>query len=263
MSVSFLRISSFALLLGLAACSSAPPPRPPVNPDALWGLIQRDCVGPAAPRGDCLSVDAAPDRRDVLVKDSHGAYQFLLMPLDRVTGIESPALLTAQAPNYFASAWQARRFTEQALGQPLPRTVASLALNSAHGRSQHQLHIHVDCLRADVLAQLQAMDDAIGTKWQPLPQPLRGHTYQAIRLDGLALTANPLHLLAAGPAAAGDLGRWSLVVAGHGRDDRDPGFVLLATQADLEAGHQASGEELQDHACAVLTGAADALDGVR
>ncbi|MGH8045171.1 MAG: CDP-diacylglycerol diphosphatase, partial [Stenotrophomonas sp.] len=50
---------------------------------------------------------------------------------------------------------------------------------------------------------------------------------------------------------------------GHGRDDRDPGFVLLATQADLEAGHQASGEELQDHACAVLTGAADALDGVR
>lgn len=261
--MSLLRTSLLALPLCLAACTTAPRPRPPVNPDALWGLIQRDCTGPGAPRGDCLAVDEVPARRDVLVKDAHGRFQFLLMPLDRVTGIESPGLLAAGAPNYFAAAWAARRHTEAALGQPLPRDVASLALNSAHGRSQHQLHIHVDCLRADVLAQLQGMDAAIGSQWQPLPQPLRGHVYQARRVSGEALQVNPVQLLAQGPAAGDDMGRWSLVVAGTGRDNRDPGFLLLATQADAERDHQASGEELQDHACAVVTGADAALDGVR
>jgi CDP-diacylglycerol pyrophosphatase len=31
-----------------------------------------------------------------------------------------------------------------------------------------------------------------------------------------------------------------------------PGFILLADRADLPAGDFASGEELQDHDCAVL-----------
>ncbi|WP_260477016.1 CDP-diacylglycerol diphosphatase [Stenotrophomonas sp. 278] len=261
--MSVLRVFLLALPLCLAACTTAPPPKPAPNPDALWGVIQRDCVGTDTPRGSCLAVSTAPERRDVLVKDTHGDYQFLLMPLDKVSGIESPDLLQAGTPNYFAAAWQARAYTERALGQPLPRDVASLALNSAHGRSQNQLHIHVDCLRADIRDQLQAMQPAIGPTWQPLPQPLRGHVYQARRLDGETLTADPIRLLADDLAAPGEMGRWSLVVVGQGDDARAPGFVLLATQADADAGHQASGEELQDHACAVLTGASQALDGVR
>ena len=138
-------------LLLLAGCASVPPAPPPAHSDALWRLIERDCQGAQSPRGDCLQVRPAVDHRDVLVKDAHGHYQFLLMPLDKVSGIESPALYRRGAPNYFAAAWQARTRTEQALGQRLPRSIASLALNSPHGRSQHQLHIHVDCLRADVL----------------------------------------------------------------------------------------------------------------
>ena len=265
-SVSFPRCFLWALPLSLAACAAPPviQPAPPApNQDALWGVIQRDCVGAGAPKGHCLAVAAAPDRRDVLVKDTHGDYQYLLMPLDRVSGIESPALLGPAVPNYFAAAWQARTYTERALGRPLPRDVASLALNSAHGRSQNQLHIHVDCLRGDIRDQLRQMDAAIGPSWRPLPQLLRGHPYQAYRLEGQVLQVDPIRLLAEGPAAAGDMGRWSLVVVGQGEDDRDPGFIVLATQADADAGHQASGEELQDHACAVLTGAQEALEGVR
>ncbi len=261
--MSSLRVSLLALPLCLAACTTAPPPKPAPNPDALWGVIQRDCVGPEAPRRSCLAVSTAPARRDVLVKDTHGDYQFLLMPLDKVTGIESPHLLQAGTPNYFAAAWQARAYTERALTQPLPRDLTSLALNSAHGRSQNQLHIHVDCLRGDIRDQLQAMAPAIGSRWQPLPQPLRGHVYQARRLEGATLSVDPIRLLADDLATPGDMGRWSLVVVGQGEDTRAPGFVLLATQADADAGHQASGEELQDHACAVLTGAPQALDGVR
>ncbi|WP_254051124.1 CDP-diacylglycerol diphosphatase [Stenotrophomonas sp. ESTM1D_MKCIP4_1] len=248
----------------LAGCASAPvPPPAPAHSDALWRVIERDCRNAQGPQGSCLQVDAAADRRDVLVKDSHGQFQYLLMPLDKVSGIESPGLYRKGVPNYFAAAWQARSHTEQALGRPLPREVASLALNSPHGRSQHQLHIHVDCLRADVLQALDAQQAALQTRWAPLPVPLRGHVYQARLLPGAALTANPLNLLAFDLSGPADVGNWSLLVAGH-RDARGaPGFVLLATRLDTAAGNDASAEELQDHACSVVTGAGAALERVR
>jgi len=249
-------------LTTLAACASAPPP-PPVHSDALWRLIERDCEGGDGPRGACLQVQPGADRRDVLVKDSHGDYQFLLMPLDKVSGIESPGLYRKGVPNYFAAAWQARSHTQQALGQPLPREVASLALNSPHGRSQHQLHIHVDCLRADVVQVLDAQRVALGPQWAPLPVPLRGHPYQARVLPGAELTANPLNLLAFDLSGPADVGNWSLLVADHRDANGAPGFVLLATRLDTATGNDASAEELQDHACSVLTGAGSALERVR
>ncbi|MBA0220336.1 CDP-diacylglycerol diphosphatase [Stenotrophomonas sp. TWI169] len=246
----------------LAACASAPAPAP-VPSDALWRLIERDCRGADVPRGACLQRDATAARRDVLIKDAHGDYQFLLMPLDKVSGIESAVLYQRGAPNYFAAAWQARGHTEQALGRPLPRTVASLALNSPHGRSQHQLHIHIDCLRADVLQALDTHAPAVGMQWAALPVPLRGHRYVARMLPGAELRANPLNLLAYDLSGLPDVGQWSLVVAGRENVLGGPGFILLATRLDPATGNEASGEELQDHACSVLTGADAALERVR
>lgn len=256
-----LRLFLLPSLLLLSACASVP--APPPRSDALWRLIERDCRSAEGPRGACLQVEAAADRRDVLVKDAHGDYQFLLMPLDKVSGIESRGLYLRGAPNYFAAAWRARSHTEQALGQPLPRNVASLALNSPHGRSQHQLHIHVDCLRADVLQALDAHAGALGTRWAPLPVPLRGHQYQARLLRGAELTANPLNLLAYDLSGVDDVGQWSLLVAGREQVPGGPGFLLLATRVDAASGNDASAEELQDHACSVLAGSDHALERVR
>ncbi|MEE7547689.1 CDP-diacylglycerol diphosphatase, partial [Xanthomonas sp. Kuri4-1] len=42
-----------------------------------------------------------------------------------------------------------------------------------------------------------------------------------------------------------------------------PGFLLLATRRDAASDNRASGEELQDHACSLLTGAGRVLEGVR
>lgn len=224
-------------------------------------MIQRDCQ-PDARQPACLQLETAAAQRHVLVKDHHGRYQFLLMPLDKVSGIESAVLYQAGAPNYFAAAWQARAFTEQALGQPLPRRVASLALNSPHGRSQHQLHIHIDCLREEIADSLAIQLPALAQRWQWLPQPLRGHRYLAMYLPGEQLTANPLDLLAhqVGSTAMGD---WSLLVAGTEDVTRGPGFVLLATRLDVAGGNNASAEELQDHACVAVTGAAGPLERER
>jgi CDP-diacylglycerol pyrophosphatase len=82
-------------------------------------------------------------------------------------------------------------------------------------------------------------------------------------LPGAELTANPLNLLAYGLSGVDDVGQWSLVVAGRDEVQGGPGFILLATRVDAASGNEASGEELQDHACSVLTGAGAALERVR
>lgn len=251
-----------AIALALAGGAVAAATGKVHDPDALWRIVSTRCNPQAAVRADdCIAVWADPARRSALLKDHHGDYQYLLLPLRRVTGIEDPQLLRPGQPNYFGVAWQARGFVEQALGRPLPRRYMSLALNSPHGRSQEQLHVHLDCLRADVAQALARQAPAIGERFAPLPEPLRGHAYLARYLPGAELTADPVHLLAQALPPGDAPGRYSLVVAGA-EDARGPGFVVLATRLDELAGNFASGEELQDHACGAVTGAA-ALDGVR
>jgi len=62
-----------------------------------------------------------------------------------------------------------------------------------------------------------------------------------------------------------DAGLRVIVTHSPGRDDVQggPGFILLATRVDAANGNDASGEELQDHACTLLTGAGAALERVR
>jgi CDP-diacylglycerol pyrophosphatase len=161
--------------------------------------------------------------------------------------------LAPQAVNYFSEAWQARGLVEKALGRPLAPDMLSLAINSQPSRSQNQLHIHIDCIRRDVRDQLRRERFEFGRRWKPLPVLLAGHRYRAMRVTSRSLAAhNPFKLLAAGvPGARADMGRYTLVVAGMRFADDVAGFVILEDHADSTQGDNASGEELQDHACAL------------
>jgi CDP-diacylglycerol pyrophosphatase len=208
------------------------------DPDALWRIVHESCVPNMIAHGDpapCTEVDLAGGT--VLLKDLVGIAQFLLMPTARITGIEDAAILAPDAPNYFAAAWAARAQVSARLGRELPRDGVSLAINSKAGRTQNQLHIHVDCLRADIRAKLATA--TVSESWAPLAGGLAGHPYQAMRLAGAELAANPFRLLP-GP----DPARFTLVVVGA-----PDGFILLADRANPLAGDLAHGEELQDHTC--------------
>jgi CDP-diacylglycerol pyrophosphatase len=228
------------------------------NPNALWDIVHGKCVPDELQHGDpwpCAKVDLA---RGVgggfaILKDLSGATQYLLIPTRRITGIESPALLAASATNYFAEAWENRGFVPWALLHPMSRDTLSLAINSDVGRSQNQLHIHIDCIRADVRQALLGQRAAIGPRWAPLKILLVGHRYRAMRITGETLDGhNPFKLLARGvPGARADMGRHTLVVVGMLFDGDVPGFILLDDHADPAHGDWGSGEELQDHACAV------------
>ena len=221
--------------------------KPPPDPDALWKIVSTQCVPDETQNGQpapCAQVD----KDYAVLKDKRGKGQYLLIPTARVPGIEDPALLDAHAPNYFADAWAARHFTEDALKRKLPPQEILLAVNSAHGRTQNQLHIHIDCIAPGVRNQLYKHRKDITNSWMPFPVALKDHTYQVRRVDTLE-GIDPFALLAQLPGARGDMGAETLAVAGAVFDDGAPGFILLADHA--EGRDHASSEELQDHSCAV------------
>ncbi|MGH6674561.1 MAG: CDP-diacylglycerol diphosphatase [Xanthobacteraceae bacterium] len=227
------------------------------NPNALWNIVHGQCVPDEQQHGEpkpCADVDltSGTARGFAILKDIRGTSQFLLIPTRRMSGIESRSLLEPRAVNYFADAWTARTFTEAALGKKMPRDVLSLAINSEYGRTQNQLHIHIECIRNDVRETLRRERDHIGPRWTLLTRPLAGHRYRALRIMGITLAGHdPFDLLARGiPGARAAMGHYTLVVVGM-RFRGKSGFVVLEHRADLVRGDTGSGEELQDHACAL------------
>lgn len=256
-------LAALALLASLlAGCAAQVPtqglmPPPPVHRNglALWVIISTLCVPGQMQRGgpapcSVVSLDGGQEKGIVLLKDRAGVAQYLLMPTARVTGIEDPKLLAPGVTNYFERAWEERGLVSAKLGRPLPRDETSIAVNSIYGRSQDQLHLHIDCLDAAIRGQLQAVGRQIGPKWSKTPIRLGRHAYWARRLDGDTLRVDPFRLLAdTMPGARGEMGAWTLVLVGETGPAGRPGFYLLANRADPAHGEPASGEVLQDHAC--------------
>ncbi|WP_418304267.1 CDP-diacylglycerol diphosphatase [Pantoea stewartii] len=76
------------------------------NADALWQIVSEKCLPDQLTHGQpapCQRVDL--QHRYALLKDRNGPLQYLLIPIDKITGIESPQLLRSDTPNYFDLAW--------------------------------------------------------------------------------------------------------------------------------------------------------------
>ena len=145
---------------------------------ALWHIVHDQCVVDFASSGDpapCLAVrpDGGKNGGYAVLKDIRGATQFLLISTSRITGIEDPAVLAPEAGNFFADAWGAIGIVAETAHATLPRDDLSLAINAQTGRSQDQLHIHMDCVRADVRDALRRLAGSIGrSPGRPWPRNL-------------------------------------------------------------------------------------------
>ena len=231
------------------------------DPSALWNIVNGQCVPHEEQTLDpspCVEVEISDGvaKGYAVLKDLVGATQFLLIPTTRISGIDDPLILAPDTPNYWDDAWEARYYVEERAQAPLPRDGLSLAINSAMGRTQNQFHIHIDCVRTDVRAALIAHLPQIGDNWAPFPVPLAGHRYRAIRVMRATLdSVNPFRLLADNdPKAAANMGVHTLVVVGATFPDDSPGFVVLDDRADPAKADRGSGEDLQDHTCALAKG---------
>ena len=223
-------------------------------PSALWRVVHDLCVpdrqltGMSAP---CLAVDLAGGV--AVIKDPAHKTQILLVPTARITGIEDRALLAPAAPNYWRAAWRAKSLFQRRMPHKIPPPDLAIAVNSRFGRTQNQLHFHIDCVRPRVRDQLAAGQSAIGQRWSTFPSPLGWLRYRVMRLRGAQLDGSNLFaLLAADRGAASHMDQETLVLIGARFTDGSSGYYLLSHRADLAHDDLASGEALLDHSCAVL-----------
>ena len=226
------------------------------DPDVLWKIVHGQCAPHQAAALDpapCAFVTPASARGlgYAVLKDRDGASQYLLIPTDRVTGIEDPKVLKPGSETYLERAWAFRSLMFARLGRTLPDADVSLAINSVHGRSQNQLHVHIDCVRTDVRDALKRNQTAIGSVLKPLPEPLAGHAYLAMAIPAADLERSNLFRRLARMVPTGSMGRETLVVVGATLASGEPGFDVLVDRSDVASGDRASGEELQDHDCAI------------
>ncbi|WP_413990453.1 CDP-diacylglycerol diphosphatase [Labrys okinawensis] len=229
------------------------------NRSALWDIVSGKCVpeqGKQGPQQTCAQVDISQglDHGFAVLKDNATSkpFEYLLIPTTRIAGIEDPRLIEPSAPNYFEDAWEARRFIGKSLGTSPQRDMIALAINSMQDRSQDQLHIHIDCVRADVRTKLNENDQTSGSQWKEIDLPPPNHPYAVLRLveDSLANT-NPFRLVAQGlPGASGHMGLMTIVVVGATFPNGQEGFYVLASQAG--SAMNAHGEDLIDPECRVM-----------
>ena len=253
----YLNANHTATQTGSAAVEGALP-RPPIHPGGgtLWRIISTQCLPGEAQKHDpspCakVAVETGQAHGYVLLKDRDGVAQYLLMPSAKITGIEDPLVLEPDAANYFARAWAEREVTPRKLGRPLDRTQLSVAVNSIYGRSQDQLHLHIDCVGKAVSATLKGLALPQDGAWTRVT--LNRHAYRVRWLsENQLMSDNPFQLLVQGfPQARHEMGAWTRAFVGATSPSGQPGLALLADRVDPAHGDRASSEELQDHACGV------------
>ncbi|MBO0734600.1 MAG: CDP-diacylglycerol diphosphatase [Methylocapsa sp.] len=222
----------------------------------LWAVVQGLClpayqsVGVAFP---CAEVDIANglSRGFAVLRVPASTVHVLVVPTARISGIESPALQREDAPNYWQAAWDARRFVEEGAGRALPRDEFGMAINSAAGRSQDQLHIHVACIAPEVAAFLRRHQTDIHGSWAPLKGRLAGDRFWATKIESENLVhADPFKLLARALAPGRfPMGKQTLAVIGATFHDGKPGFYLLTNDPRAAQRDGVSAESLLDDSC--------------
>ncbi|MCP2002460.1 UNVERIFIED_ORG: CDP-diacylglycerol pyrophosphatase [Buttiauxella agrestis ATCC 33320] len=221
------------------------------HPDALWRIVSQQCVPNQRDNQNpepCAKVDLPSGY--VLLKDINGPLQYLLLPTAKISGMESPELLQPKTANFFWLAWQQRTILSLRRGSQIPDDIISLTINSATGRSQNQLHIHISCLRADVRGELDRYAKTLNNEWQAFPVDLAGNSYIARKVGAAEFSQrSPFMMLATQvPQAREHMGRYSLAMAKLA----DGEWVALATERSLLRLNLASSEQLQDHDCGLL-----------
>jgi CDP-diacylglycerol pyrophosphatase len=223
------------------------------DPNALWQIVHFDCA-PAARTTDktgvCSSVDLS--HRYAILKDRNGIAQHLLIPTDRISGVESPLLLAPDAQNYWADAWTSRSFVEASLTAAHRETLADdqlgLEINSAYRRSQEQLHIHIDCMRASAIDALQRHRKDPPNQWAW--DTIDGARYRILRVGGPTLDVNPFDIVARDKQGQDAMAAQTILVTGAGPSAQHDGWLIVNSGTDVDAG-SGSAEVLLDHQCKV------------
>lgn len=219
-----------------ASCIVAP------RPNSLWSLAQC-CAKNLKSDAECRSYDAAD--KYIILKDNSRLKPaaYLIIPTIRVTGIEDKQIFSPPVVNFWRYGWQ----QAQLLVKRPPAGIA-LAINSARGRTQNQLHIHIACVLPAVARTLADNADRIGSEPATAADLVFApaqHSYRVIKVGaGLGGADSPFNLVAAMPGAGGDMSSQSIAIVGS----TTPGAYYVLDISD-HGPSPGVAEELLDQTC--------------
>jgi CDP-diacylglycerol pyrophosphatase len=253
------KLTAFAAAMGLIAAMVAgqSPSVSAANRGELWLVVHDICllayrrIGVAFPCAE-VNLSNGLDRGFAVLQTPSSTAHVIVVPTTRISGIESPALQSEEAPNYWEAAWDARRFVEQGVRRRLPREKIGMAINSATSRSQDQLHIHVSCIAPAVADFLRRHQGEIRGAWSALRAKLAGHKFSAMKVETESLAqVDPFKLLLRGlPSNKLSIGRQTLAVIGATFRNGKSGFYLLANDTRASPRDTVGAEALLDDKCA-------------
>jgi CDP-diacylglycerol pyrophosphatase len=220
-----------------------------LDSNGLWKVVGGQCVPNQRDSGNpapCTTVDF--QKRYAVLKDIAGRAQYLLIPTDRVPGIESAEILYGGAPEYWVGAWDVGRYVDAKLGTQLAANQLGLEINSSEQRSQNQLHIHVDCLRTDITSALAPHRNDTPGQWSWTT--LDGQRYRVTRVTSLHDRDNPFRVVQRDLGAQQAMGAQTILVTGAGPDAARDGWLIVNSGRDVEGG-TGTAEGLLDHTCGV------------
>jgi len=190
----------------------------------------------------CLKVDVA--RGFAVIRAPGDETRILIAPTARIEGIESPILLQDRTPNLWSYAWDERNRVAASARRPLGWSDIGMAVNSRRGRTQDQLHIHVDCVDPRLKRTLASYAGRVLSTWSILDlRPWAGR-YRVKNLGAVGVNQNIFKLIADEiPGARSKMALQSIAVIGSIGPNGDRGFAVLVNS---DGGHA---EQLLDHAC--------------
>ena len=218
--------------------------------DVLWRDIGGICVPAYKAQdmyGPCAVVNL--DHRFAIFKTDKDPYQFLLIPTDKITGIEDPQVLQPTEPNRFYDAWLNKGFSTQLLNKPFREHMIALAVNAMNARTQDQLHIHISCLSSEARKIIAALPvSQLNGQWSGTAVEIGAYRYFYKRLSLNELKKQNLFVTTKEKV---DQEKGAIAYAGIGLVNLDPDNFLLLTGIGNEQRGVAA-ERLQDHYCADL-----------
>ncbi|OLL28282.1 CDP-diacylglycerol diphosphatase [Burkholderia sp. SRS-W-2-2016] len=243
------RITRFTAVLALALSATSCARLATVDSNALWKIVDIRCVPSqqaTGTPGQCEIVDL--DKRYVILKDILGRSQYLLMPTDRITGIESPLIVAPGAKDYWLDAWNSRHYVERAVKRELPDNQLGLEINSQYRRSQNQLHLHIDCMRGDISTALaEHAQDAPGVwRWTTLD----GRRYRVMRVSSISGADDPFRIVARDNPDPATMATQTILVTGAGPSAERDGWLIVNSGIDVDGG-TGTAEGLLDHDCRI------------
>jgi CDP-diacylglycerol pyrophosphatase len=199
--------------------------------------LMQCCARDLKSNQDCREYD--PVNRYVIIHDNAPtkSQAYLLVPSEKVTGIDDKQIFEAPYVNLWANAWdQSERYPgwgDRRIG---------MAINSAHSRTQDQLHVHISCIDARVAKILDERATADAKPYE-VKLPPANNTYTVTVRNDLTDKESPFWI--ARDIVPGEaMGDKSVAVV----KSKEPGRYFVLTTS-YKGGKGGSAEELLDERC--------------